>query len=421
MTFYLERGYIQQTFCGSHCLNFILKGVTLMIYVGIDVAKDKHDCFAMNSDGEILIENLTFQNNTDGFNLFFNSISQFNESFENIKVGLEATGHYSNNVLNFLTSKGFNVFVINPLQTNLYRKGQSLRKTKTDKLDARFIATMLITENFKPYSNLSYHISELKSLARHRFRLVEERSKFKVSLSRLVTIVFPELEKIVWSISQTSVLYLLLNLPSSKDIAECNLKHLSTLLQKYSCGKYGKDKAMEIRELAKKSIGTYSSSLCFELKQIIQTILFLQSQIDEIDKELKKIIDELDSPIMSIPGISYVTAAFILAEIGDINDFESPAKLQAFAGLDPSTYQSGKFNATHSTMVKRGSKYLRWALLTATRLVCMRDKNFNDYKKKKLAEGKHYFVALSHTSKKLIRLIFYLLKTNQTYQFQKVA
>ena len=202
-----------------------------MIYVGIDIAKDKHDCFAMNSDGEILIENFTFQNNSDGFNLFFNSISQFNESLENIKVGLEATGHYSNNILNFLTSKGFNVYVINPLQTNLYRKGQSLRKTKTDKLDARFIATMLITDNLKPYSNLSYHISELKSLVRHRFRLVEERSKFKVSLSRLVTIVFPELEKIVWSVSQNSMLYLLAELPSSKAISECNLKHLTNILK----------------------------------------------------------------------------------------------------------------------------------------------------------------------------------------------
>ena len=392
-----------------------------MIYVGIDVAKDKHDCFAINSDGEILIENFSFKNNLDGFNLFFNSISKFNESFKNIKVGLEATGHYSNNILNFLTSKGFNVYVINPLQTNLYRKGQSLRKTKTDKLDARFIATMLITDNLKPYSNLSYHISELKSLVRHRFRLIEERSKFKVSLSRLITIVFPELEKIVWSISQNSILYLLNELPSTKDISSCNLKHLTTLLEKYSKGKYSRDKAIEIRDLAKVSIGTNSPSISFELRQVIQTILFLQSQIDEIDKELKKSLDELNSPIMSIPGISYVTAAFILAEIGDINNFDSPSKLQAFAGLDPSTYQSGKFTATHSTMVKRGSKYLRWALLTATRLVCMRDKTFNDYKNQKLAEGKHYFVALSHTSKKLIRVIFYLLKTNQTYQLQKVA
>ena len=192
-------------------------------------------------------------------------------------------------------------------------------------------------------------------------------------------------------------------------------------MEKYSKGKYSRDKAIEIRDLARQSIGTNSPSISFELRQVIQTILFLQSQINEIDKELKELIDTLDSPIMTIPGISYVTAAFILAEIGDINNFDSPAKLQAFAGLYPSTYQSGKFTATHSTMVKRGSKYLRWALLTATRLVCMRDKTFNDYKNQKLAEGKHYFVALSHTSKKLIRVIFCLLKTNHSYQLQKVA
>ena len=392
-----------------------------MIYVGIDVAKDKHDCFAMNSDGEILIEKLTFTNNSEGFNLLLNSISQLNESMNKIKVGLEATGHYSNNILNFLTTKGFNVYVINPLQTNLYRKGQSLRKTKTDKLDARFIATMLITDNLKPYSNISYHISELKSLVRHRFRLIQERSKFKVSLSRLITIVFPELEKIIWSTSQPSILYLLNELPTVKDISECNLKHLTFILEKHSKGKYSRDKAIEIRELAKKSIGTVSRSLAFEIRQVIQTIIFLQNQVDDIDKEIKSIMDELDSPLMTIPGISYVSAASILAEIGDINDFESPAKLQAFAGLDPSTYQSGKFTSTHAMMVKRGSKYLRWSLLSATRLVCMRDSTFNAYKNKKLAEGKHYYVALSHTSKKLIRVIYYLLKNSKSYQLQKVA
>ena len=392
-----------------------------MVYVGIDIAKDKHDCFAMNSDGEILIEKLTFKNNAEGFEVFLKSISQLNKGFDKIKVGLEATGHYSNNILNFLTSKGFNVYIINPLQTNLYRKGQSLRKTKTDKLDARFIATMLISENLKTYSNLSYHISELKSLVRHRFRLIHERSKFKVSLSRLITIMFPELEKIVWSISQLSVLYLLNELPTVKDISECNLKHLTSILEKYSKGKYSRDKAIEIRELAKKSIGTVSRSLAFELKQIIQTVIFLQNQVDDIDKEIKSIMDDLDTPLMTIPGISYVNAATILAEIGDINNFESPAKLQAFAGLDPSTYQSGKFTATHATMVKRGSKYLRWSLLNAARLVCMNDTVFKKYKDQKLAEGKHYFVVLSHASKKLIRVIYHLLKNNKSYQPLKVA
>ena len=392
-----------------------------MIYVGIDVAKDKHDCFAMNSDGEILIEKLTITNNLDGFETLYNSLMNFSDSLDNIKVGLEATGHYSNNILNFLTEKGFNIYLINPLQTNLYVKGQSLRKTKTDKLDAHVIATMLVSDNLKPYIPVSYHISELKSLTRHRFRLVKENSKFKTSLVRLVDIVFPELPKIVSSVAQKSCLALLYELPSAKDIAECNLTHLTHLLSDNSYKHFGRDKAIQIRDLARNSIGLNSNSVSFELKQTISIIQFIQEQLDDVEKRIKEILKEINSPIRTIPGISFKTAGSILAEIGDISRFDSPAKLLAFAGLDPSMYQSGKFFSTHSVMVKRGSKYLRFALMTAARMVCLNDSTFNAFKDRKMAEGKHYMVAMGHVAKKLVRVIYYLLKTNNVYQASKVA
>jgi len=392
-----------------------------MIYVGIDVAKDKHDCFAMNSDGEILIEKLTITNNLDGFETLYNSLMNFSNSLDNIKVGLEATGHYSNNILNFLTEKGFNIYLINPLQTNLYVKGQSLRKTKTDKLDAHVIATMLVSDNLKPYIPVSYHISELKSLTRHRFRLVKENSKFKTSLVRLVDIVFPELPKIVSSVAQKSCLALLYELPSAKDIAECNLTHLTHLLSDNSYKHFGRDKAIQIRDLARNSIGLNSNSVSFELKQTISIIQFIQEQLDDVEKRIKQILKEINSPILTIPGISFKTAGSILAEIGDISRFDSPAKLLAFAGLDPSMYQSGKFFSTHSVMVKRGSKYLRFALMTAARMVCLNDATFCTFKDRKMAEGKHYMVTMGHVAKKLVRVIYYLLKTNNIYQADKVA
>ena len=392
-----------------------------MIYVGIDVAKDKHDCFAMNTDGEILIEKLTITNNLDGFETLYNSLMNLSNSLDNIKVGLEATGHYSNNILNFLTEKGFNIYLINPLQTNLYVKGQSLRKTKTDKLDAHIIATMLISNNLKPYIPVSYHISELKSLTRHRFRLVKENSKFKTSLVRLVDIAFPELPKIVSSVSQKSCLALLYELPSARKIAECNLTHLTHLLADNSNKKFNRDKAIQIRELARKSIGLNSDSVSFELRQTISIIQFIQEQLDDVEKRIKEILKEINSPILTIPGISFKTAGSILAEIGDISRFDSPAKLLAFAGLDPSMYQSGKFFSTHSVMVKRGSKYLRFALMTAARMVCQNDATFNEFKDRKMAEGKHYMVTMGHVAKKLVRVIYYLLKTNNIYQADKVA
>jgi len=391
-----------------------------MIYVGIDVAKDKHDCFAIDSNGEILLDNITIPNNSEGFQSLYKSLLNFSSSLDNISIGMEATGHYSNNIFNFLTEHGFNIKLINPLQTNLYRKSQSLRKTKTDKLDSHLIATMLMSNNLPSYVPLSYHISELKSLTRHRFRLNQECTRFKISLSRLITIVFPELPDIVSSISSSSMLAMLSELPSAEEIANCNLKHLTTILLKNSYAKYGREKAIEIRKLAKESIGTKSEAISMELQQVISIIRYIESQLKIVENKIKKSMNLIESPIVSIPGISYTLAAIIQVEIGDINKFETPSKLLAFAGLDPSTYQSGKFTSSHQVMIKRGSKYLRYALLSAARTVCMFDPTFNAFKEKKLSEGKHYTVAMSHVAKKLVRVIYYLLQNNITYDSSKV-
>ena len=162
-----------------------------MICVGIDVAKDKHDCFITNSDGEVLFNPFSISNNRDGFETLFQRILSVSDDLTKVKVGLEATGHYSYNLLGFLLDKGLTTFVINPLHTNLYRKSLSLRKTKTDKVDSRTIATMMMSDmNLKSYSDTSYHNEELKSLTRYRFDKVKERAKLKSSVSRLVCILF---------------------------------------------------------------------------------------------------------------------------------------------------------------------------------------------------------------------------------------
>lgn len=388
-----------------------------MIYVGIDVAKHKHDCIIIDSFGEILEDVFQIENNLEGFNLLKSKILDNLEDndFKKLKVGLESTGHYSNNIINFLRKNSFHITIFNPLSTNLYRKAFSLRKTKTDKIDALHIATMLFSDDSKPYSPISYHISEVKSLARHRFRLVGYRSKLKISYCRIIDIIFPELSSIVWSINQSSIYSLLLELPNTHFISQCHLTTLTNILSKSSKGKYSKDKAIEIRNLAKNSIGAISESISFELQQTIRIILNVQEEIKILDKKIKSLMNKIDSPIMSIPGISFNLGSIIISEIGDINNFESPAKLLAFAGLEPSTHQSGTYKSSYAKMVKRGSKYLRWALLNAARLVSMRSKVFKEYLTKKRLEGKNFFVALSHVAKKLIRIIFHLLKHNQVF------
>ena len=387
-----------------------------MIYVGIDVAKDKHDCFITNSDGEVLFKAFTIANNLTGFTELYQKIESVMEDVSKVKVGLEATGPYSYNLLGYLIDKGLPTYAINPLHTNLYRKSLSLRQTKTDKVDARTIASMLMSDvNLKSYSDTSYHNEELKSLTRYRFDKVKERAKLKSSVSRLVCILFPELEKLVPTLHMASVYALLSEFPGAKQVANVHLTRLTNLLTKASKGRYGKETAITFRDAARTSIGSNMPAKSLELKHTIKLIRELTSEIDEIENEIKIIMDEIHSPILSIPGINYRMGAMIIAEIGDFNRFDSPDKILAYAGFSPSTYQSGQLDGAYSHMEKRGSRYLRYALYNAAKYVCHWDSTFAEYLAKKRAEGKHYNVAISHAIKKLVRVIYHLEKTNQQY------
>ena len=387
-----------------------------MIYVGIDVAKDKHDGFISNSEGEILFEAFTFQNTRQGFEELLGKIKAVETDFKNIKVGLEATGHYSYNLLSFLLDKGLPVFVINPLHTNMYRKSLSLRKTKTDKIDAHTIAMMLMFDvNMKSYSSQQHHNEELKSLTRYRFDKVSQRAQLKQSVTRLINILFPELEKLVPSIHMRSVYAMLLEYPSAKLIAEAHLTRLTNLLKENSKGHYTRDTAICFRDAARNSIGADFPAKSMELKHTIRLIQELDAEVKEIENSIKVIMDSISSPILTIPGISYRMGAMIIAEVGDFKRFSSADKILAYAGLSPSTYQSGQMLNGFSHMEKRGSRYLRHALFNATRYVCNWDPVFGNYLEKKRNEGKHYNVAISHAAKKLVRLIYSLEKNGGVY------
>ena len=390
-----------------------------MVCVGIDVAKDKHDCFILSSEGEVLADVFTVANNRNGFETLLQRVRSCTKPADKIKVGLEATGHYSYNILGFLLDSGLDTYVINPLLTNLFRKSTSLRRTKTDRIDARTIAAMLMSDvDLKSYTDTAYHNEELKSLTRYRFDKVRERAKLKQSVSRLVNILFPELETLVPTLHMASVYAMLSEFPGAKQIANSHLTHFKAVLSDASKGRYDREKAVEIRDAARTSVGSSMPAKSLELQHTIRLIRELDKEIDEIEAAIKTIIDEMAPPILTIPGISYRMGAMILAEIGDFSRFDSPDKLLAYTGLSPSTYQSGKLNATgaYAHMEKRGSRYLRYALFNATKFVCNWEPSFAAYLAKKRAEGKHYNVAISHAAKKLVRLIFALQTTGRAFK-----
>ena len=380
-----------------------------MIYVGIDIAKLNHYASAIDSDGVVLIEPFEFLNDNAGFYTLLSKLNSF--ELDDIIIGLESTAHYGNNLVSFLVTKGLHVCVINPIQTATLRKN-NIRKTKTDKVDTLVIAKAVALMDHPRFVTL-YDIAlmQLKNLGRFRMKLVKQRSRTKIQLTAYLDQVFPELQYFFKSgIHQKTVYAILKEAPSATRIASMHLTHLKNLLVSNSHGHFKKETALELRVLAQKSVGTADRSLSIQITQSIAQIELLDSQIDTVESEMKDIVTSLDSVIMTIPGIGPINGGMILGEIGDINRFSKPRKLLAFAGLDPSVYQSGKFTAKKTKMSKRGSSALRYALMNAAHNIVKYNQTFKEYYDSKRAEGRGHYNALGHCAGKLVRIIYKMLK-----------
>ena len=218
------------------------------------------------------------------------------------------------------------------------------------------------------------------------------------------------------NLHMASVYALLSEFPGAKQVASAHLTRMTNLLHEASKGRYGREKAIQIRDAARKSIGSAMPAKSLELKHTIHLIGELDAEIAEIETEIDSIMETLHSPITTIPGIGSRMGAMILAEVGDFSNFDSADKILAYAGLSPSTYQSGQLTSSYAHMEKRGSKYLRYAIFNATKFVCNWDPVFAAYLAKKRGEGKHYNVAISHAAKKLVRLIYAMEQTRQPYR-----
>ena len=381
-----------------------------MIYVGIDIAKLNHFASAISSDGEVLLEPFKFTNDNDGFFLLLSKLNSFDK--DSLIIGLESTAHYGNNLLAFLVPKGFHVCLINPIQTSTMRRNH-IRKTKTDKVDTFIICKTLMMQPHRFVTLYDIALMQLKNLGRFRQKTVKQRTRLKIQLTSYVDQVFPELQYFFKSgIHHKGCYSLLKEAPSPDAIASMHLTHLTHLLKSASHGHFKKETAVELRVLAQKSVGTSDKSLSIQITQSIEQIELLDRQLDQIESEMEDIVKSLDSVIMTIPGIGYINGGMILGEIGDITRFTKPSKLLAFAGLDPSVYQSGNFQAKHTRMSKRGSRTLRYALMNAAHNVVKNNQTFKEYYEQKKSDGRSHYNALGHCAGKLVRIIHKMLTDN---------
>lgn len=384
-----------------------------MIYVGIDIAKRTHYASVMNSDGEILAEPFPFTNDLAGFQKLLSCIGSFPK--EQLLIGMESTAHYAENLTCFLFSRDFQVCIINPIQTASLRKS-NIRKTKTDSVDTFLIIKALSLHDYRRFSKRDYDSLQLKNLCRFRQKLMKARTKVKIQLVSYVDLIFPELQYLFKSGIHTKSCYALLKTESNPDrIAKMHLTRLSNLLKKTSKGHYTKNHAIALKELASQSVGIKDDTLSLQILQSIEQIEMYTQQISKVEASISEIMDCLDSVIKTIPGIGNLNGAMIIGEIGDISRFEKPCQLLAYAGLDPSVYQSGKFTAARTRMSKRGSKLLRYALINAAWQLTLHNETFKAYYDLKVSQGRRHYNALGHVAHKLVRVIHKMMTDNLVF------
>lgn len=243
----------------------------------------------------------------------------------------------------------------------------NIRKTKTDTVDTYIIAkTLMMQDSYRFTTFYDLDLMVLKQLGRFRQKTIKQRTPLKIQLTSYVDQVFPELQYLFKSgLHQKAVYALLKEAPTPQDISSTHMTHLSHLLVTASHGHFRKEQAKELRVLAQKSVGANDSALSIQITHTIAQIEFLDSQLKQVEAEITDIMKFNDSVLMTIPGIGYINGGMILGEIGDIHRFSTPGKLLAFAGLDPSVYQSGDFQAKRTRMSKHDSKVLRYALVNA--------------------------------------------------------
>lgn len=390
-----------------------------MFLLGIDIAKLNHvaSCFD-SSTNEIVFSNFKFKNDFDGFSALLKKISAFDS--KNLMIGLESTSHYGENLIHFLFQHGFTVALMNPLQTSHLRKA-NIRDAKNDNLDSIHIAKSLLFTKLHFISEKNMDCFSLKKLTRFRSNLMKQKSKAKIQLTSLLDLIFPELQYLFSSKIHNKAIYALLKkYPSTEEIAALKEDDISNLLYASSKGHFKKEKSLELKSLAKTSVGRKDSSISFHVIQLIELIELYEKQIKDMESKIADIIHKLDSKLLSVPGISLIACAIILGETNNFENFSSSKKLLAFAGLDPKIRQSGNFNASSCRMSKKGSPYLRYALIFTAWNCVRHSRKFNEYYLLKRSQGKSHYNALGHVAHKLVRVVFTLIKKDILYQEEKL-
>lgn len=388
-----------------------------MFFLGIDIGKNTHVASLLDEKAKIIFKAYSFANTLDAAEALLVKLEPYKDSLE---IGMEATGHYWLSLYSFLVEHNFIVHVLNPIQTDGWRKGIEIRKRKTDVIDSVLIADLIRYGDFLETSLADEDILSLRNLSRFRVYLVNSVSDLKRKAIAVLDQIFPEYASAFSNVFGKTSKELLKSLSLPSDYENLSAKKLEEVLSNIT---FKKKAAQTIETLSEKARRSFGISFCkdsfaFQLKLIIEQICFIEEQIASVELEIEQLMSKLGTNIKTIPGVGSVIGAVILGEIGDIERFDNPSKLVAYAGLDASVSQSGEYEASSGKLSKRGSPYLRKALYMAAQRAEFCDPVFHAYYEKKRSEGKHHLVATNAVARKLCHTIYAILKKDIPYEVQ---
>jgi transposase len=388
-----------------------------MHYCGIDIAKRKHEASVIDEAGHLLSKSISLENSSDGAGKLTGFLSEKGISKADVLIGMEATGHYWLSLYSFLTDEGYDVKVINPIQSDAFRK-MYIRQTKNDSKDSFIIAQIMRFGEFQTTELSEESVIALRQLSRYRFSLVDTASDCKRRIIALLDQVFPEYEGLFSDTFGVTSIELLKQYPTPDELLSVPTENLAAILSKASKGRFKEEKALQIKAVAEGSFGICfaKDAFRFQIKQLVDQLVFLEGQIEDLGKEIGALLKGMDSPITTITGVGPVTGATILGEIGDIKRFSAPPKLVAFAGLDVKVVQSGEFTGTQGKISKRGSPYLRRAIWLAANIAAIHDPVLSEYYQSLRKRGKHHNTAVGAVARKLCNIIFVILSENRPYE-----
>lgn len=388
----------------------------IRFFVGVDVAKLRHEVAVIDEHGSPQGKTFSIKNSAMGLAELIEHLGKLAPSTD-LRIALEATGPYGWPLEHHLRSRGFDVILLNPLQTASFAKG-GIRRTKTDSIDARSIAELLRTGRAKASIIPDERSLRLRELTRYRVDVLVLLGRFRNLLVSRIARIFPELASCVDQLWSPTSLALLEKYPDPRDLAAAPAIEFAQEVRRLSRGKLSSQRAAQLQEAARLTIGIPMARdvYALQLQGIVRVIRSLEEHLHSVTSHVSKILHEAPEVLTSIPGVADLTAASILGEIVDIRHFASPEKLVAFSGFDPTTYQSGQFLGSHASISKRGSPHLRLALWNAAFTATRFHPEFRAYYDKKRKQGKHHKAALACICRKLLHLVWRLLKDNRPFE-----